>query len=136
MNKNKKRWVFSPKKQLNAKLSESEKESIQEYFQPLVHAFKKKCVKKNPDKEFNYVIDVYSKWNQNNFYLCEKYKSEQINRIADEFEAKVVRLKYVGKDCFDFSYFRHTGQWHLVVEGISLKEYQEMILSNPNFQPL
>ncbi|TAL63373.1 MAG: hypothetical protein EPN85_00325 [Bacteroidetes bacterium] len=136
MNKNKKRWVFSPEKRPNAKPSESEKESIQEYFQPLVQAFKKKCVKKNPDKECNYVIDVYSKWNQNNFYLCEKYKSEHVNRIADEFEAKVVRLKYVGKDCFDFSYFRHTGQWHLVAEGISLKECQEMILSNPNFQPL
>ena len=133
---NKKRWIYSPKKQPNLKPSESEKEDIQNYFQPLVQDFKKKCVKKNPNREFNYVIDVYTKWHQNNFYLCKKYKSEHIDRIADEFEEKVVRLKYVGKDCFDFSYFRHTGQWHLVAARISSKECKEMILSNPNFQPL
>jgi len=35
--------------------------------------------------------------------------------LADEFEEKFVRLKITGKNQFEFSYFRHTGQWFLVV---------------------
>ena len=127
--------MLSTTKIIVQKLSEADKQTIQEYFQPLVQSFKKKCILKNPNKEFNYVVDIYTKWYQNGFYLCEKYKSEHENRIADEFEAKIVRMKYVGKDRFNFSYFRHTGQWHLVAEALSLKDCKEMILSNPNFQP-
>ena len=128
--------MHSSKASLKAKLTELGKRNIQDDFQPLIESFKKQCISKNPNKEFNYLIDIYSKWYQNYFYLCEKYKSEHPNRIKDEFEAKFVRLTYTGKDQFEFSYFRHTGQWHLVAENLTLDECKEMILSNPNFQPI
>lgn len=135
MKKNKKYLMLFPTKSSKAKPSESDKKSIQDYFQPLIERFKKQYILKNPNREFNYLVDVYSKWFQNFFYLCEKFKSEHPNRLADEFEIKFVRLKYTGKNLFEFSYFRHTGQWHLVAEDLTLDECKEMILSNPVFQP-
>ena len=125
-----------PIKSASTKLSESEKVEIQKYFQPLVDDFKKEYITANPDKETNYPIDIYSKWNQNYFYLCEKFKSEHPNRLVDEFEEKFLRLKHTGKNQFEFSYFRHTGQWSLVAVGLTMEECRDLILSNPNFQPI
>lgn len=136
MEKTKKYWMFSPTKSSKGKPSELDKISVQNYFQPLLESFKGQYIKENPNKESNYLIDVYSKWYQNYFYLCEKYKSEHPDRLVDEFEVKFVRLKYKGANLFDFSYFRHTGQWHLVAIDLTLDECKEMIVSNPVFQPI
>ena len=62
----------SPKKDSKTKLSESDKISIQNYFQPLVDDFKRQYIKENPNDEF--------------------------------------------------SYFRHTGQWFLVADGLTMKD--------------
>ena len=136
MKRSTKRWMLSPEKDSKTKLSNSDKISIQNYFQPLVDEFKRQYIKENPNKEFNYLIDVYSKWYQNYFYLCEKFKSEHPNRLVDEFEEKFVRLKFTGVNQFEFSYFRHTGQWFLVADGLTMEDCRDMILSNPNFQPM
>lgn len=136
MKKKQKYWVFSTVKSSKVKPTESEKQSITEYFQPMIEDFKKRFILKNPDKKYNYLIDIYSKWYQNFFYLCEKYKSEFPDRIYDESEAKFVRLRYTGKNLFEFSYFRHTGEWHSVADDLTLDDCKEMILSNPNFQPI
>ncbi len=133
----KKQWVFTPERKSGGiKATEAEKKRIQEFFQPLVDKLKEQFIEENPNKKFNYPIDIYTKWYRNYFYFCEKFKSESPNRIADEFEEKFVRLTHRGENSFDFSYFRHTGQWFLVAESLSLEDCQEMILSNPNFQPL
>lgn len=136
MKKTKKYWMHSPTKSSKGKPSEFDKISVQNYFQPLLESFKGQYIKENPNKEFNYLIDVYSKWYQNYFYLCEKFKSEHPNRLVDEFEVKFVRLTYKETNLFDFSYFRHTGQWHLVAINLTLDECKEMIVSNPVFQPI
>lgn len=135
MAKAKKYWIYPSRKGSTVKPSQAEKNAVQEYFQPVIEQFKKKHISKNPDKAFNYLIDIFSKWHQNNFYLCERYKAEHPNRIVDEFETRLVRLKYTGKDQFDLSYFRHTGQWSLVMSSLTLVECKEMILANPLFQP-
>ena len=129
-------WMWTPKESTKMKPSELDKKTIQDYFSPLVESFKSRCIKENPNKEYNYIIDIYSKWVQNYFYLCEKFKSEYPQRIKDEFEVKFVRLKYTDRNQFEFSYYRHTGQWHLVAENLSMEDCKEMILSNPIFQPI
>ena len=137
MNTGKGHWVFTGKKTKNVTLSEYDKREIEIFFQPIIENFKIEYIKKNPNKEFNYLIDIYSKWHGSNFYFCEKYKSESKNRIADEFEVKFLRLKLIEKNVFELSYFRHTGQWQTVVPfGMNRKDCIEMILSNPVFHPI
>ncbi|OGU92065.1 MAG: hypothetical protein A2475_02940 [Ignavibacteria bacterium RIFOXYC2_FULL_35_21] len=125
-----------PTKARKIKISDFEKQYISSQCQHLAEILKKQFIKENPDKRFNYLIDVYTKWYHNYLYFCEKFKSEHPNRILDEFEMKFVRLEYKGNDKFDFSYFRHTGQWFLVSTDLTLKECIEMIQDNPNFQPV
>lgn len=135
MKNNKKKWVLTTKNNRSRKLSLSEKQEISDYFQLLVNEFNSKCIVENPDKEHNYLIDIYTKWYRDFFYFCEKFKSEYPNRIENEFELKFVRLKYTGVNQFEFSYFRHTNQWHSVDENLSKEECLRLILSNPLFQP-
>jgi len=78
--------MLSATKSSKGKPSESDKKSIQDYFHPLVESFKEQYISKKPGKDFSYLIDVYSKWFRDYFYLCEKYKSVHPNRLADEFE--------------------------------------------------
>ncbi len=132
----KKVWMYNPAKVKKEKLTEAQKSEISEKCQPMVEGFKKQYIDPNPDKRWNYCIDIYTKWYQNYFYFCQKYKSEAENRIADEFEDKFVRLTYIKKDCFQFSYMRHTGQWSFVAENLTLEQCLEMMLVNPNFQPI
>jgi hypothetical protein len=131
----KKVWTFSPASRKGKKITDAEKQRISDFFQPLIDEFKAK-IKPPENKDWNYITDIYSKWYQNYFYICEKYKSEAENRLQDEWEDNVVRLKYIGKDEFDFSYFRHTGKWELVSVGLSLEGCKEMIMENPSFQPM
>lgn len=118
------------------KLTEYDKYRIESQCQPLIEELKAQYISKNPDKRYNYLVDIYLKWYRNYLYFCEKYKSESPDRIAGEFEDKFVRLKITRKDKFDFSYMRHTGQWFLVTYDLTLNECLEMIQDNPNFQPV
>lgn len=134
--KSKKRWVLLPEKNPKIIPSELEKKIVQDFFQPFVESLKKQYVLKKPDKKFNYLVDVYSKWYQNYFYLCEKFKSECPSRIVDEYEEKFVRLTYTGKNLFDFSFLRHTGQWHVVATKLTMNECKKEISSNQVFHPI
>ena len=123
-------------KAIKPKVTDEQKEVVNTFFEPLIAKYKDQLKQINNSKEDTYTIDIYSKWYQNYFYLCEKYKSEGENRIMDEYERKYLRLEFIDKNNFNFSYFRHTGQWHLVDENCALKKCLEMINENGNFQPL
>ena len=134
--KQKKRWVLAPARNPKAKLSDLKKAEIEKRCQPLVERFKQHYVKDNPDKRYNYLTDVYTKWRGNYLYFCQKFKSENPDRIEPEFEESFVRLEYLGSDNFNFSYFRHTGAWFPVATNLSLNDCFEMIEDNPNFHPI
>jgi hypothetical protein len=117
-------------------ISDKQKVEVSNFFIQLLESFLEKLQTIKPNKEYNYVTDIYTKWHRNYFYFCEKNKAEYENRMRDEFETKFVRLEFMAENSFNFSYFRHTGQWHLVAENIPLEKCEEMIKKNPNFQPL
>ncbi len=131
----KKGWIKTSAKKTSLKVSDVEKSRITEYFQTLIEDFQAR-IKPPEDTKLNYLADVFSSWYRNYFYINEKWKSEAENRIENERVNKVVRLEYLGGDSFNFSYFRYTGQWHLVATDITLQQCKEMILGNSNFQPM
>ena len=118
------------------KLSDYEKIKIESQCQPLIEKLKSRYISKNPDKESNFLIDIYIKWYRNYLYFCGKYKSESPIRIVDEFEDKFVRLKIIKRDKFDISYMRHTGKWNLIVCNLTLTECLETIEDTPTFHPV
>jgi len=117
------------------KLTDYEKDNIKNLCQPLIEKFKSEYIPINPNKEFNYLVDIYVKWHQGNLYFCEKYKSESQNTIVGEFEEKFVRLNMANKDNFDISYMRHTGKWSSIAFGLTLNECLEMIENTSTLHP-
>lgn len=134
--KQKKRWVLAPGRTPKAKLSDLKKSEIEKRCQPLVEQFKQQYIKENPDKMYNYLADVYTKWIGNYLYFRQKFKSENPQMIKPEFEENFVRLEYLESDNFKFSYFRYTGKWFPVANNLTLNDCLEMIENNLTFHPI
>ena len=107
MKKAKKTWVLSTPKKVKTTPPELEKQLVEAKFKPIIEELKNEYIEK-PHPEYNYRVDIYSKWYRNYFYLCSKYKSESPKAISKEFELKFTRLEYKGKNSFDIAYMRHT----------------------------
>lgn len=134
--KKQKAWVKTSTGKSGKTISEFEKQQITADCLPLVEQFKTQCIKSNPDKRFNYLIDIYTRWRGNYLYFCEKYKSEGENRITDEFEVKFVRLEYTGYNLFSLSYLRHTEQWFLIATDLTFQDCLKMMKDIPTLQPI
>ena len=44
------------------------------------------------------------------------------NAISPTFDTGFAPMEYIGKNQFNLSYMRHTGQWHEIYSGLSLDE--------------
>ena len=86
-------------------------------------------------KQFNYIVDIYTKWYRNYFYFCAKYACPGPNATSPFFETKFARLEYVGSDRFHLSFMRHTEEWVELYQNLSLNGCLEAIRNEPYFQP-
>ena len=87
------------------------------------------------DADFNYIVDISTKWYRNYFYFCATYCSPGPYAIAPSFETQFARLEYVGDQQFHLSYMRHTGQWWELYPALSVGECFEAIRDEPHFLP-
>ena len=87
------------------------------------------------DNDFNYLVDIYSKWYRNYFYFCAKYNCPGPNAISPSFETKFARMEYVGNERFNLSYMRHTEQWWEIDQELPMLECLKLIAEEPNFMP-
>jgi hypothetical protein len=105
----KKIWVYSPKRQAKAKVSDSIKFQLKSEADILVENVLKPRFIAPPPKEndFNYLVDIFTKWYRNYFYFCSKYNCPGPNAISPSFESKFARLEYVGPNALnrDSDYF-------------------------------
>ena len=85
--------------------------------------------------EFNYPIDIYGKWHGNKYRFIQRFRSNHSDAIRPEFEVLFVRLEYVGRDRFDVSYCRHTGEWNCLYQLVSLSEALKLILEDGHLHP-
>lgn len=133
----KKQWMFSPKKSAKPAVPVLLKSNVEEQANKLIETeLKPKFVKPPPEEmQWNYVVDIYSKWYRSYFYFCAKYRCPKPNCISEFFEVKFARLEYVGKDRFNLSYMRHTEQWWELYTDLPLGSCLDIIRSEPHFQP-
>ncbi len=124
----KKVWMWVPPKRTKYQVPEEIKRQVEEKAENLVQP-------PPEDEEFNYIVDIYTKWHRSFFYFCARYRCPGPNRISEFFESRFARLEYVGNERFNLSYMRYTGQWIELLTGISLDDCLEEIRINPLYFP-
>jgi hypothetical protein len=135
MVKSKKQWIWAKAKPskvpdaLKRGLSVKANALIEEYIRP-EHV---KPPPKNP--RFNYIEDIFTKWQGRHFYFMAKYASPAPNRISFFFEVGFARLEFIGDNKFDLAYFRHTGKWWPVFSGLTVDEALDLVKSEGLFSP-
>ncbi|MBM3128520.1 MAG: hypothetical protein FJ009_07825 [Chloroflexi bacterium] len=137
MSKTRKMWVYNPPKSPTPKVPERVKAEVQTKADQLIETvLKPKHIQPPPeDNDFNYIVDLFSKWYRHYFYFCAKYCSPGPNAIAPFFEIKFARLEYVGDNRFHLSFMRHTDEWAQLYPNVSLDECLAAVKDDPWFIP-
>lgn len=134
----KKSWVYSPSKAAKPKVPEVLKQSVQKEFDALIEGeLKPNYIKPPPtEHDFNYLVDIFGKWNRNCFYICGTYNCPSPRAIVPSFETKYARFEYVGGDRFNVAYMRHTGKFWEILQNLTLEECLAEVRNNPVLQPV
>lgn len=137
MTKNQKQWMYSPPKSPAVKVPQTVKTDVENQANELIETFLKPTYIKPPpeDYEFNYLVDISSKWYRNYFYFCSQYNCPGPNAIRPYFDDKFARLEYVGPDTYNLSYMRHTGKWQPVFFELTYEVCLQEVRKNPLFHP-
>jgi hypothetical protein len=85
--------------------------------------------------EFNYPISIYGKWHGSKYRFITRYRSDNPSSFQADFEAPFARLAYLGRDRFDLSWPRHTGEWICLFGDLSLQSALHLIETDSHFQP-
>jgi hypothetical protein len=133
-------WVYDPARafrQSKAHVPTDIQREVQHRAQERIDsALKPRHIQPPPKKaEFNYLVDIYSKWRGPFFYFCSKYCSPAPHAVSPSFESKFARLQYAGDGRFNLAYCRHTGQWWEVAQLLSLEECLARIEGGGIFTP-
>lgn len=132
-----KMWMYSSPRRKKPHVPDSIKLILKEKADEIIeNVLKPKHIEPPPtDNDFNYLVDIYSKWYRNYFYFCAKYNSPNPNAISSSFETKFARMEYVGNEKFNLSYMRHTGQWWEIYQELPMLESIKIIAEEPHFIP-
>jgi hypothetical protein len=117
-------WGYTSDRRVKPKVPDGLKKEVQTKADELVEkVLTPKYIKPPPKKpRWNYPIELWTKWNRSFFYFGSTWASPGPNRIAPTFESCYARMEYVGDQHFNLAYFRHTGKWWTVYEGLTLGE--------------
>jgi len=132
------RYTWAPaKKKSGIKISDMLKHEVKVKTDSLIdNVLKPKYIKPPPkDNDFNYIVDIFSKWHRSYFYFCSKYNCPSANAMAPSFNSNFARLEYVRGDKFNLAYMRHTGKWLEISFDLSLEECLDEIENLPHFMP-
>jgi len=84
------------------------------------------------ESQFNYIIDVRSKWRGSYFYLFSVY---QVADSEQTFDANIARLEHAGRGRFHLAFQRHTGEWITLATDQTIDECLDTIEHEFFFQP-
>lgn len=135
MTTSKKIWIYKPKITKES-VPELTKKKIEIAGNTLVDSIlKKNFIKPKPkNPKFNYIGNIFTKWNRNYFYFCATYFTPPGSPI-ESFETRFARLEYMGVNQFNLSYMRHTGTWWELERNISLQKALNLIGKAGHYYP-
>lgn len=130
-------WGYSPKKPEPPKAPEALKHKVETEANALIESvLRPQYVQPPPeDPQFNYIVDLSTKWYRSYFYFCSRRAVPGPNAIEPFFDAKFARLEYIGSDRFSLSAMRHNGQWMVIFPDLSLDECLTAVRDDPWFHP-
>jgi hypothetical protein len=137
MARKQKTWGYFPKKPPKPKVPDQIKAEVAHAAEKLISGELRPTHVKPPPQEdqFNYVVDIFTKWHGNYFYFSAKYACPGPNALSPFFDAKFARIEYAGDKRFHLSYMRHTGQWVELYRDLPFGECLERIGQEPYFHP-
>ena len=89
-----------------------------------------------PSTAFNYPVAILGKWHGNKYRFLQRFRCDDPDALEPEFDAPFARLEYVGRDCFDVSWHRHTGEWWCLHRSVSLTEALRLIETDGHLHPV
>jgi hypothetical protein len=133
MPKSRKTWTFSPGKKPKAALSGSLKDEVDTKAGELIETvLKPKHVQPPPeDAKLNYITDIRTKWVGPKCYFISLYACPGPNAVSPSFEAKFAKMEFVGDGKFALSFMRHTEQWVLLYDRVTVDECMTTIKDDP-----
>ena len=137
MAKQRKAWMLSPGKKPTASLSGTVKDEVDTKARELIETvLMPKYIEPPPTgHELNYITDITIKWLGSKCYLISVYACPGPNAISPSFETNFARMEFVGDGKFALSFMRHTDQWVLLYDRLSVDECMTAIRDEPWFQP-
>jgi hypothetical protein len=132
------KWVWEPSSSdSGTTLDAAAKARIEAKVRELIdRELKPRHVKPPPkDARSNYVTDITLKWHGSTLFLVAVYACPGPNAISPTFEERFARLRPAGRNLFDLSFMRHTGQWVELFQGQTLDECLQEIRDDPWFTP-
>ena len=130
------KYLWAPtRKRSIPKIPDSIKSEIKLKADTLIEQVLKPKYTQSPpeDNDFNFLVDIFSKWYREYFYFCSKYNCPSPNAMAPSFNSNFARLEYVDRDRFNLAYMRHTGKWVEIGFDLSLEECLDEIETGPHF---
>jgi hypothetical protein len=126
-------WQLVPEKKPKPKVPDTTKLLLTEEANKLIETvIKPRYIQPPPtDNDLNYLVDVYSKWYQNYFYLISRYNCPSPKALASSFELKYIRIEYVDENKYNLAYMRHTGQWYEIRQECPMLECLNMAIDYP-----
>lgn len=94
------------------------------------------CPRSGPAPRFNYPVAILGKWHGNKYRFLQRFRCDDPDALEPEFDAPFARLEYVGRDCFDVSWYRHTGEWWCLHRSVSLSEALRLIETDGHLHPV
>jgi len=128
-------WIYSPRPA--SSVPDAVKQKVTTKADEIIETFFKPRYIQPPPKNarFNYIVDIYTKWNKNCIYFRAKFACPGPNAISPFFEDSFTRLAYMANGRFNLAYMRHTGKWQEVFTDFSMEEAFDEIRNQPFFHP-
>ena len=122
-------WGYAAGRQQKPTVPDNLKKEVQTKGNDLVaNVLKARYITPPPvESDFNYPIDIWTKWHGCFFYFGSTWASPGPNRIAPTFEVRFARMEYVGDQRFNLAYFRHTDEWQTILADLTVDECLKLI---------
>jgi hypothetical protein len=121
-------WTRVPNKRLKHRVPDAIKAELDTEAKELIEkVLTPKYIKPPANTQFNYPIEIWSKWHRSFFYFTSTWVSPGPDRIAPTFECPFARMEYVGDQHFNLAYFRHTEKWWEIYTELTISECLELI---------